>query len=625
MATAIMYNDFRYGMVSEYMRRRTDLSLYQKSASLIENAVPMRTGGVRLRPGLSRMAGLDGMKPVRILPFVVSVREHYILFLCPKVLFIYSLGLSGAYENVSGDGYPIPYTESEIREVQAAHSSRTTVLVQRNHPPIAVQLGDAGGWSVGTISLDAATDAYSYSYDDEGNETKAALSYSYNGLFTENNFPSVAAFNANRLWLGASTEHPYRIWASKPFEYFNFQIEEWYNYADESVTASQFMDAISGAGERSDVLKAPADEETPGEIWIVTKTVDAATGVVVSTNAIYEYFYNGSTGRVLGHRVYDEETDTWGNPVYDGTEWRYTTKYTKTVYKLDSIPTESSALQLDMASDRDETISWLASNGSLIFVGTATSEWAMSSSITALSPTNSHLVTFGSAPFIQAVYGGRSIFYIQSGGKLLRSIYSSDDGTAFLDLTYQCSDVLSPGVMEMAWQRVPEPRLYCVLKDGTMAVLCYDADYDINAWCVWKSGLKIKSIAVIDTEDGQEVFAIAEDSDGNTRLYRFESGVFTDDSGHQFIAKVRTNNLDSTDVMLYTKKSLRVAADSMRTRFRARMNDTPLTASFSYDSDLITLWNWTRPTNKGLRAEFESYPGEDMILLAVIVETEVSD
>ena len=228
---------------------------------------------------------------------------------------------------------------------------------------------------------------------------------------------------------------------------------------------------------------------------------------------------------------------------YDKTQWSYYTKYTKVQYLLDSIPTESSALQLDMASDRDETISWLASNGDAIFVGTASSEWAMSSGITALSPTISHMVTFGSAPFLQACYGGRNIFYVQSGGKRLRTIYSSSGGMGFGELTYQCSDILSSGVKEMAWQRVPEPRLYCVLKDGTIAVLCYDADYDINAWCLWKSELKFRSVAVIDTSEGQAVLLLADDAEGNRLLLETEEGVFTDDSGHAFIARVRTNNL----------------------------------------------------------------------------------
>ena len=248
----------------------------------------------------------------------------------------------------------------------------------------------------------------------------------------------------------------------------------------------------------------------------------------------------------------------------------------------------------------------------------------MSSSINGLSQSNSHIASYGSAPFLASCNGVKNIFYVQAGGKRLRTI-SMGEGVAYADLTYQCSDVLSAGVKEMAWQRVPEPRLYCILRDGTVAVLCYDSDYDINAWCVWKSDLLFRSIAIVDTEDGQEVFFLAEDEGESILLLRLKEGAFSDDSTHPFTAKVRTNNLDSTDVMLYTKKTFRISADSMQTRFRAKVNGEPPAVAYDYSANLVKLWNWTDPTDRGLRVEFESFPGEDMILLAVITEMEVSD
>ena len=45
----VPYLDFRYGMVSEKLRRRSDISMYSNSAEKIENMVPMRTGGLKQR------------------------------------------------------------------------------------------------------------------------------------------------------------------------------------------------------------------------------------------------------------------------------------------------------------------------------------------------------------------------------------------------------------------------------------------------------------------------------------------------------------------------------------------------------------------------------------------------
>ena len=599
------------------MRRRADLALYQKSAALIENLVPMRTGGVRLRPGASAIADLTSLNAKRILPFVISVREHYIVVLSPLRLYIFGLGLSGTYENLSGDGFVTEYQENEIPEIQIAYNYDRVVLVQRNHPPFVIQKSTEGGWNAGNIVLDVTTDAFNYTYDDEGNETKSALQYDYKGLFTENNFPSVAAFFSSRLWLGAPTEYPYRIWASVPFEYTNFQTTEYYNALDESVTTDQYLDAIQGAGETLEDLG-------DGHCWEVTKSVDPNTGIVIVTSAVYDY-EDGIKGQLVGHKEYNEEDNTWGPVVYDGASWSYSYKYTRAVRIVSDIPTESSALMLDMAGDKDETISWLAGCGNLIFVGTASSEWSMAAGINALAKSNSHLVSFGSAPFLQSCYGVKNIFYVQSGGKTLRTIYTGeDDAPMFRDLSFQCSDILAAGVKEMAWQRVPEPRLYCVLKDGTMAVLCYDMDYDISAWCKWTFSEKVKSISVIDTEDGQEVFILMEDEEGTLTLARLDNGVFTD-IGVPFKGHLITNNLDSISSLSLTKKTYAVAVDSMSTRFKAGVVGTPLSASFDYESDLIKLNAWTRPSSSGLRYEFEGFEGEDMIILAIVIETEANN
>lgn len=622
MATALTYNDFRYGMISEKLRRRPDLGLYQYSASMIENLVPMRTGGVRLRPGLEEMSDVSNLGIVRVFPFVVSVREHYLILLASGKLYIYGLDIDGKYVNISGNGFITEYTENEISEIQIAHSVNTLILVQRNHPPFVVEKQSAGGWSAGNIVLDTTTDAYNYTYDDEGNETKSPLTYDYEGLFTLNNYPSVVAFCANRLWFGASTEHPYRLWASKPFEYYNFQDMEYYNVLDESMTTTQYMDAIQGSGERLEIIEDA--EGNPDMVWEVTKTVDSSTGIVIVVSTVYEY--DSSTqgkGEIIGHKEYDPDTDTWGPVIEDGANWKYSYKYTRPVYTLEDIITESSAMILDMASDRDETISWIAYSGSYLMVGTASSEWAMPSSMTALNATSTKFGAYGSKSFMQACYGCNSVFYVQSGGRRLRALSTTSSGLGFSEPTFQCEEILDANAKEIAWQRVQEPRLYCILGDGTMAVLCYDTDYQIQAWCRWTFSGKAKSIAVIDTEDGQEVFLLYSASDETMKLARFTDGVF-DDIGENFIGHLITNNLDTLQSLSLTKKSYNVAVDAMGTRFRAGAVGRTLSESFDYSKDLILLSPWTIPTDKGLRYEFESFPGEDMIILAVMIETEAN-
>ena len=612
----LTYNDFRYGMVSEELRRRCDIQSYQYSARLLENVVPIRTGGVRLRPGTS-LSFTPPEGAARIIPFVVSVDLGYILAIAPGRLYIYGLDISGKYVDISGGGFIAPWeTADEICEIQYTQDYEKVVLVQRNHPPFVVQRSGTA-FSAGSIVLETSTDAFVYSYDDSGKETKSPLAYDYTGLFTLNNYPSVVAFCGSRLWFGASTEHPYRLWASRPFDHFNFQTEYYYNRIDDSVTSEQYLDAIQGASETEEKLD-------DGNIWRVEKDVNPTMGTVTSTNAIYEPAADGALGDILGHREYDPETDTWGDPVYDGKSWTYAYSYTKPVYILDSTQRADSAMMLDMGLDRNETISWIAYGGAFLFVGTASTEWAIPSDANPQSYRIDRVDSCGSAMHIQPSYGSQSIFFVQSGGKRLRSIQSSSAGTAIGDLTYACSSILSAGVREMAWQRVPDPRLYAIMGDGSIAILCYDAAYQVSAWCVWTmQGIKAESIAVMDTPDGQDVYLLCSRGDEKGVLILTDSET-SDWGGNDFIAHIETNFIDTLSTVLYTKRTYRVGVDSMKTRFKAGVPGTTLSSSYDFNYRMIMVYPWTTPSFEGLSVEIESLPGEPFILLTLVVETEVS-
>ena len=613
----LTYNDFRYGMVSEELRRRCDIQAYQYSARRLENVVPIRTGGIRLRPGTA-LSFTPPEGTVRIIPFIVSVDESYIFAITTSRLHIFGLDINGGWTDISDEGFASPWTTAEeIREIQYAQDYEKSVMVQRNHPPFIVQKGTSGGWSAGNITLDSATDAYTYAYDEEGNETKTALSYDYGGLFTLNNFPSVVAFCGQRLWFAASTEHPYRLWASQPGRHMSFQTEYYYNRIDESVTSEQYLDAIQGASETEEELD-------DGNKWMVSKEVNATLGVVTVTNAIYEVLEGGTLGDILGHRVYDRETNSWSDPVYDGKNNIQSYKYTSTVYTLDSIQRADSAMQLDMGLDRNETISWIAYGGAYLFVGTASTEWAIPADANPQSYRIDMVDSCGSVRHMQPAYGAGSIFFVQSGGKRLRAIQSTSAGTGISDLTYTCSSILSSGVREMAWQRVPDPRLYAVMEDGSIAILCYDPAYQISAWCVWTmDGIKAESVAITDTPDGQDVFFLCSKGSGKGVL-KLDSSATSDWGGNDFIAHIETNFIDTLQTVMYTKRTYRVGVDSMNTRFRAGVPGTTLSSAYDFSYRMIAVYPWTIPSAEGLSVEIESFPGEPFTLLSLVIETEVS-
>ena len=80
------------------------------------------------------------------------------------------------------------------------------------------------------------------------NEKIEANKFDYDGLFTTKDFPSVVCFVNGRLWFANSKEHPYRLWASRPFKYNNFQDVESYKTIDDTSTIEEITDSITNDG-----------------------------------------------------------------------------------------------------------------------------------------------------------------------------------------------------------------------------------------------------------------------------------------------------------------------------------------------------------------------------------------
>lgn len=599
-----MANDFRYGMVDEQFGYRTDTSLYAKSASVIENCVLMRAGGLKLRPGLRSLGTSDGAK--RIFSFIVSTDDRFLIVLRDLRLDIYRIGDDSTLTLLSGNaGFTTKIPEKVIHEVQVSQDDKRFIIVHSSCPPLVVEYREPENetsqpsFSVHDISLDQTTDRYEIEYGDDDtsdeDDEKIPYLYDYEGLFTTKDFPSAVAFCANRLWLASSKEHPFRIWVSKPFKYNNFQDFEYYDRLDETVTTEQYLEAIS---DYTDLTQDNGD----GTETRVHKEV-SVNGYVVKTTGTY----NKETGALIG----ELKTETF--------------YYTKPKLTWEEITSEESAMMLDLSSDRNEKICWIAYALDSIAIGTTSSEWVIPYSANATNPSTGKISSYGSQIGVPVAYGARNVFYAQSGGKKLRSLLSSSQGTAFLDMTYQCSEILKPQVKEMSWQRVPDQVLYAVLKDGTVGVLYYDSDYNINAWMLWKvKGKSIISCCIVDGNSGQDVIFL---TSGN------EIAVLDEDLAYDFSletpieARIVTAPLDTTEMLTLNKKLFNVYVASSGTKFTAeqkdvgevRLNDN------EYHKRYVKMHVNTQPTCQDMRLVIRNIENSPFIINLVLAEVEVGE
>jgi hypothetical protein len=107
----MLFTNFSQGELSEDLFGRVDLQQYFQGAARVENFDVIPTGGIEKRRGSRRLAKLDG--DGRIIPFIITRDEAYLLFIQPGKMRIYQikagiLTLLSTQENqLAEDGYVV--------------------------------------------------------------------------------------------------------------------------------------------------------------------------------------------------------------------------------------------------------------------------------------------------------------------------------------------------------------------------------------------------------------------------------------------------------------------------------------------------------------------------------------
>lgn len=464
----LLYNNFSQGVVSPKMAGQINSAIYHNGVSKMENFLPMIQGGFTRRPGtvgVVDFSTLVGFTPLRLIPFASSVNSSFIIVLGALKMVIYSNDGSRA-----GDVIDAPWNATEVNSVQFTQDYDTCYLTHRNHPVVMIRY-ESGAFTVTNPVF--VSNKWEDTKDDDGNTCLDTDLKQYDiDLDSSGNYPGGCAYRGARLWLYSSTNHPFRMWSTRPFR----MVDE------------DFPDGTDDA-----TKKASRDMRCYKIATIVDETTTA---------------------------------EEYAKAIAEGTDVPTTTSKT---YK--GVITSDCAMLLEPGSDRNDRIEWICASTNLI-VGTASNEYMMPGSIDALNASIVNISSYGSES-IQALNAGDSVIFVQSGGKRLRAYRYTASGSTCEDLTFASDRILLPRVISMAWQRVPEPRLYCVLSDGTMAVLCHDTLYQMTAWCKITIGDgttgddgtrndRILSVSVCDSTYGQDVFLLTLRSDGKRRIERID-------------------------------------------------------------------------------------------------------
>ena len=606
MPSSLLYNNFSSGILGKKLRRNVTSQIYQNSAKKLENVVPLTTGGVKIRPGLRRLIKLDGYK--RIIPFVISSDEYYLVCVSDKNSKILSF-LSFDFAVDDQNDFTSPWsTDTQMDQIYFTQNSDRLIMTQIDNPPQVVEKSGLG-FSFSDLQLEARTEEYTE--DEDG--TKTYINYDYAGLFTQSGqYPSLCAYCNERLWLISTHINPYRLYASRPYQYNNFQMEDRYQVPDSSTTVSEYLEAINGSGKTIKYFDGNdnpvTDEKQAKYKHEITVSIDP-TGYKYTETTIYE------------------KAESAGDPDEPTTEivWEFVStstkaeKYTETKMMWEKVITDECAMYLEPASDRNDSIAWIAA-ASRIFYGTLSNIFIMNADISPNNKANERTGSYGSTR-IQPAMGNSYVYYAAGAGKQVRAITYGYYGTQYAEISKRAEELFNPGIKRMVWQSVPEPRLYVVLKDGSLAVLVDDGSGNMAAWCHWNTRGNIDDIAVLDTENGQSVYILVTRDDG-TYVEVFEDGLYLDED-EPIECDVVLNPVEGGSTLNFYKSISTYFVDSMGTEFMIGQEGCQLEYIFADLDNLLTRVNAYNNPAESFCIEIKNIPEKDFTILCVATEVEV--
>lgn len=156
------------------------------------------------------------------------------------------------------------------------------------------------------------------------------------------------------------------------------------------------------------------------------------------------------------------------------------------------------------------TVRWLESADDLV-IGTSGEELAFGTENVQkpfVTPTNWTIkgkTTYGSK-LIQPVKVNDCILFVDFVGRKIRELVFNGDKYVAPDLTALSEDITLTGIINIAFQKNPDPILWCVLTDGSLISMTYDREQNVVAWSEYPMDGWVQSVAVIPSTSEDEIW-----------------------------------------------------------------------------------------------------------------------
>jgi hypothetical protein len=149
---------------------------------------------------------------------------------------------------------------------------------------------------------------------------------------------------------------------------------------------------------------------------------------------------------------------------------------------------DDAALSYTISADDVQTIRALVP-GKVLTVMTQSGEFVVRATTAdaPLTPTNFSVTrasAFGMQGAVRPRQVGNVVLFLQAGGRKLRELVYDFNSDAYVaqDMTLLAEHITANRIVDMAWQREPDPILWCVRGDGRILGMTYDRAQNVVAW-----------------------------------------------------------------------------------------------------------------------------------------------
>jgi hypothetical protein len=200
----------------------------------------------------------------------------------------------------------------------------------------------------------------------------------------------------------------------------------------------------------------------------------------------------------------------------------------------------TSCIDVTLGAQESNQIMWMKSRGKKLVIGTSGEEWTIDSGDTDVVLTNTNIrakryTNYGSAGLAAELIADALLWVARGGRRVHEFSYQfATDSFVAPDMTVVAEHITQGGIVQMAFQASPDPTLWCVMGNGSLAGFSYSREQNITAWHRHATGEDagdtFQSVASIyGTGVSDEIwFIVKRTINGSTVQYfeRFDPSVF---------------------------------------------------------------------------------------------------